>query len=335
MASTILTDVNFQSQAFKDTMLGEFTDRLGFLTSGVLVEAPDQIISSDDKGYTVAIPKWNTLSGDSVQITTSTTTSINNLTDYKDVGVWVEREKAWGADQMLSVVAGKDATEEIARQLGQYGAIEMHRIALKVLAGVFATELATTHSTGATYTGATISTDAVIAAKQLLGDNFDVLSAIIMNSKVHSDAVKNQMVTFPAGNVGNESFRSGTAGTILGLTPTVTDKLAAVASVYSSYISAPGSMLYKLRNRVTNRMTNANVYKIGAFEVELNREAKTGGGQDELILRFSGLAHVPGVAYVTTSVASNPTDAQLATGSNWDKVASDDKLIRIVELKTA
>lgn len=334
MASTILTDVNFDSQVFKDTMLGEFTDRLGLLTAGILVEAPENVVSVNDRGYTVAIPKWNTLSGDSVQITSSTTTSINNFTDYLDVGIWVEREKAWGSDQMVAVVAGKDPTEEIARQLGTYGAIEVHRIALKVLTGVFDTALASTHSTGSTYSGDIINPEGVIAAKQLLGDNADMLKAIVMNSKVHSDAVKDKLVTYDNG--GAVTYNTGSIGNLLGLVPVVSDKLAAVSSVYSSYIGALGSMIYKLRNRVAQRFTNSNTYKIGQFEVELNREAKTGGGQDELILRFSALAHVPGVKFDTTGgVTSNPTDAQLATGSNWSKVATDDKLIRLVQLKTA
>ncbi len=333
MASTILTDVNFQSQVFKDTMLGEFTDRLGLLSSGILVEAPENVVSANDKGYTVAIPKWNTLSGDSVQITSSTSTTINNFTDYKDVGVWVEREKAWGSDQMVAIVAGKDPTEEIARQLGMYGAIEMHRIAMKTLTGVFATALASTHSTGATYSGAVISPDAIVGAKYLLGDNNDLLKVIVMNSKVEADAIKEKILTYDNGVA--DTYNTGRVGNLLGLTPTISDKLAAVVSIYSSYIGAVGSMIYKLRNRVTQRFTNANVYKIGQFEVELNREAKTAGGQDELIMRWSGLTHVPGVAWQTGSVASNPTDAQLATGSNWSKVATDDKLIRIVELKTA
>ncbi len=332
MASTILTDVNFQSQVFKDTMLGEFTDRLGLLTAGILAEAPEQVISANDRGYTVAIPKWNTLSGDSVQVTSSTTTTINNFTDYKDIGVWVEREKAWGSDQMVAVVAGKDPTEEIARQLGTYGAIEMHKIALKVLAGVFDTALATTHSTGATYSGDIISPEAIIAAKQLLGDNNDLLRAIVMNSKVQSDAIKEKILTYDNG--GAVTYNTGNTGNLLGLTPVVSDKLAAVSGVYSSYIGALSSMIYKLRNRPTQRFTNANTYKIGQFEVELNREAKTAGGQDELIMRWSGLAHVPGVQWNGT-VATNPTDAQLATGANWTKVATDDKLIRLVELKRA
>ena len=331
MASTILTDVNFQSSVFKDTMLGEFTDRLGLLTSGIMVEAPENVVSSNDRGYTVSIPKWNTLSGDSVQITSATSTTINNFTDYLDKGVWVEREKAWGSDQMIAIVAGKDPTEEIARQLGMYGAIEVHRIALKVLTGVFATELATTH----TYDGSgdVINPDSIVEAKLKLGDNSDLLKVIVMNSKVEADAIKQKILTYDNG--GAVTYNTGNTGNLLGLTPVVSDKLAAVSSVYSSYIGALGAMIYKLRNRVTQRFTNANVYKIGQFEVELNREAKTAGGQDELIMRFSALAHVPGVAYNTGSVASNPTDAQLATGSNWTKVATDDKLIRLIQLKTA
>ena len=108
MAASQLTDINYQSEFFKETVKGRFTHKLG-LVQGIMMEAPESVISSNEMGHTVSIPQWKALSGDSVQITSSTTTTIEAMQDFKNVGVWVEREKAWGVADVLNYIAGKDA----------------------------------------------------------------------------------------------------------------------------------------------------------------------------------------------------------------------------------
>lgn len=337
MAASTLANIDFNSSAFKDIMAGEFTDKLGLLTAGAMQSVPDNIVSSTDKGYTVSIPHWNTISGDADVISTSLTTTVNALATYKDIGVWCEREKAWGAEQIVKVVSGGDPTAEIAKQLANYLAVELHKQAVNTISGVFSVELATTHSTGSTYAGATINNDGILAAKQKLGDNQDMLTIALMNSKVYQDALRDGMITNPIMNVANEQYRTGMVGKLLGMDATMTDKFTATSSVYPSYFCAPGSVIYKFRERTSMAQSNANLTRIVAgdlvAELELHRVALTNGGQDVLILRWSSLTHVPGVQFDGT-VTSNPTNAQLATASSWTKVATDDKLIRIVELKT-
>lgn len=337
MASTVITQIDFNSSAFKDIMLGVFTDKLGLLSSGILQTVPDAVISSQDKGYTVSIPHYNTISGDSDQITTGLTTTVNALATYKDIGVWAEREKAWGADQMIRVIAGADPMAEVARQVGEYLAVEAHKQAMSTITGVFATELATTHSTGGDFAGAEIEPGGVLAAKQKLGDNQDQLTEAVMNSKVYQDALKNGLIVNQVNNVSNDFYRTGMIGKMLGMNTTMSDKLTATSSVYPTYFAAPGAVIYKYRERPVSVETNANITRISVggiiADLEKHRVALTAGGQDVLILRYSLLTHVPGVQFDGT-VATNPTNTQLATATSWTKVATDDKLIKIVELKT-
>lgn len=338
MAATVLTDIDFNSSTWKDTFAGEFTDRLGFLSSGVMKEAPDNMIGGMDKGYTTTFTAWDTLTGDTDVIAAGLTTTVNSLGTWKDIAVWCEREKAWGAEQIVNVVTGKDPAAEVARQLAQYAANELHKQAMSTLSGVFSVELATTHSTGNDYVGATISREGVLNAKQKLGDNMDMLEVALLNSKVHNDAIMDGIIANQINGVANEQFRSGLVGPMFGMIPTITDKLTATASVYPSYFAAKGSMVYKFRDRPASSQTNANLYKINAngvnVEIERHRVALTNGGQDVLILRFSATTHVLGVQYDGSGTSTNPTNAQLATAANWTKVAPDDKLIRIVQLKT-
>lgn len=342
MASTKLSDINFQTPLFADHLFGEFTSRVAFLTSGVLQNAGNVRVQgvplSQATGYSVAIPKFAALSGDSAQITDSSSTSIESLGDVKDIGVWVEREKAWGADEMLQVVSGVDVTAEVARQIGGYWARELHRIAGRTRTGVFATALATTHSTGATFTGGLISYEAIAAVKQLLGDNKDLMTDMIWHSKVQNDALNARILYNDTDT--RQGYMSGQVPMVAGMRTHMQDAtLEAVASVYSSYVAAQGSMIYTLRDRRKNSLSNANQFTITSpelgmsIDIELNRVAKTAGGQDEIITRASIMTHVPGVAY--SSATMNPTDAQLATGGNYTKVYTDDKLIRIAQLKTA
>jgi hypothetical protein len=337
MAATTLANIDFNSSTWKDIVLGEFTQKLGLLSSGLLMDA-GSAIDSLDKGYTVTMPHWDTLSGEMDVITTSLTTTVNSLATYKDIAVWCEREKAWGADQMVRVVSGADPAAEVARQIAEYLANELHKIAINVLAGVFSVELATSHSTGTQFSGANIDIAGVQAARLLQGDNMENLKIALLNSKPYSDALLSGLITNTVvQGVANEQYRSGMVGQLLGMNPVMTDKLTATASVYPSYFGAPGAMVYKFRERPVSSETNANITRVSVggliFDIEKHRVALTAGGQDVLIIRFSGLAHVPGVQWDGT-VVSNPTNTQLATASSWTKVATDNKLIRIVQLNT-
>ena len=336
MASLTLDDLagKFQSETFRATLRGTFTKALSFFGSGFMTEAPDEVVDPGQSGTYGNLPQWNADTSDPDQITTSSTTPINKLSAYKDRFAWMELEKGWGAQELINTVSGRgnDMIEEIAVHIGEYWAYALQKRAISVLKGNFASALASSHSTGSTYSGANISNAGVLAAKYKLGDWHRMLSIILMHSKVHGDAVTNNLITFPAGPVGNSTFVTGNPGQILGLMPYADDDLTAAAGVYSSFLGGRGSMVYKLRNRPCSALSNRNVVQTGGIYLELARDAKQAGGTDEIITRVSCMVHTPGVAW-GDAAPENPTLAQLATGSNWSKVAPD-KLIKVAELKT-
>lgn len=333
MASTVLTDVNFQSEYFKMTAAAAFTHKLELLASGALVQLPDELADPNSGGYTIAIPRWNVLSGDSVQITDSTTTAFENLTDIKDVAAWMEREKAWAANQIILTIAQKDVTTAVATQLGEYWAGELHKSMVSHLTGAFATALASTHVYDASPN--IISRQNILKAKELLGDNQDKLSLAIMNSLVYNDAVRELLVVETT--MGDGVTGSGKVSQLLGMTTFQSDLMAATAGVYPTYLSAPASMGYKFRNRQKTVNSNANITTVNLngliIDIELARVSGYAGGQDQIITRCSFLTHIPGVQFDGT-VTSNPTNAQLATGTTWTKVQTDNKLIPLVKLAT-
>lgn len=331
MASTTLSDVNFLSAPFKDTLNGEFTDKLAFMSSGMIGSANGYI--TPDTGYFQKIPKWNPYAGDGTQITSGGTLTPDAMTDYVDQAVYVEREFAIGQEQWLKWIAGKDATSEFARQLAIILAKHSQRISLKVATGVMATALASTNSTGNTYIGSTISPQAVLGGKFLLGDNSGKLTDAIMHSKVYADALTDKIINWDKAQA--DSLNTGDTGAMIGMNPHMDDSLTATASVYPTYLGTQGSMIYLYRERQASDNSNANRMTINAgniiVELEKYRDSLVSGGKDVVIVRYSAAFHVPGVAW--SSATTNPTDAQLATGSNWTKKA-ETKNIPLVQIKT-
>jgi hypothetical protein len=328
--ATSLNDINFQSEVFADALEMEFTHRVGLLSSGLLVPASDALIPANQGGQFASVAQVKSIAGPSVQITSGGETVFKEVGDFKDIAVWIEREDAWDAETILNLIAKRDPTRSVVNALATYWAREIHTSAVKVLTGAFTTALLSSHSTGNTYTAGIISPESLLAGKQLLGDNKDFLSTIVMNSKVHTDAVsQNLQVTTQRSD---QAFATGLIPMILGMVPTISDLLEAVSSVYSTYLAMRGAMIYKTRPRPMNQFNNANIVRAGNIEIELYRNAIVSGGIDGIITRMSYLVHLPGVKWGVSTV--NPTNTQLATGSNWTKVADDDKLIRIAEVKT-
>lgn len=330
MAQLKLAGVNFQSESFKRVFDAEFTHKLELFNS-MLMQAPQDMVSSEDRGYYVSIPKWNVISGDSDKITDGLTTTINAPSQIKDRAVWVEREKAWGADQIIMTVAGMehDGIRAIAMMLAEYWAGEIHKSGISVLSGIFADALLATHVYDDT--GSLINATNLVKAKQKLGDNSTKLRSIVMNSKVEADALTAKILTYDKAQA--DSIRTGQVGSILGMNPYVTDLLVASGEVYPTYLGMPGSMIYQTRRRPLASKNNASVYYVGNLEVELYRNPVSNGGIDALISRLSYLVHVPGVQYDDTG-GTNPTNTVLATSTSWTKVQTDDKLIPLVLYKS-
>lgn len=334
MAQTALTDVNFQSNAFLDTLTGEFTNQVGLLNA-IAMEAPDAYVDPNQKGQFITLPKWNTLSGDLEVITTGVDVTLNKLTDYIDKSVWLERQVAFSAEEIVTIVAGaqKDPTKETATQFAKYMAEKLVGTIYAMLKGVFATTLATTHVFDDYTAGNTINQNGLVAAKQKLGDNSGFLTALCTHSKVASDALVAGIVREATRGGAPDPFITGSMPTILGMNIQESDLLAPVADLYNTFIGRPGSIIYKFGKRDKPMLSNANIIQLGNnIDMELYRNSINSGGIDALIFRMRMMVHVPGVSWNVTTVS--PTDAQLATGSNWNKVVSDNKLIKLVNYQS-
>ena len=329
MTQLLLSGVNYQSESFGRVLAGMFSHKLSLLNN-IITLAPDQIIAPVEGDY-ASVPQWNALSGDADVITNGLTTTINAPSQFKHRAVWVEREKAWGADEIIMTIAGSqhDGTTAIANMIGEYWANQMHNTGISVITGAAADALAASHVYDDS--GATISKEKGSQAKLKLGDNADKLKSAVMNSKVYTDALVGNMI---ATAMGDNLIRTGNLDQFLGMNVYQSDKLTEIAGVYQSIFGMPGAMLYKTRPRKNAALSNANKFNVGNLEVELYRNSITNGGYDALITRLSYCVVIPGVQYDDTG-GVNPTETVLATSTSWTKVQTDDKLIPLVMYKSA
>lgn len=327
MAATTIADIKFASEVFKATFSAVFTSRIAMFLSGFLVRASDNMISRDQTGQTASFTSWDALSGSSDKIIPDTLASVNALSMYKDTAPWLEREKVWGFEDLIKTITGVDPTKEVAAKMAEWYARDVIASAVAALQGPFASALLASHVYSAI--GTTITPEAIANAKLLQGDNLEDLIIGLMHSKPYMDALKDKIAVDQA--YADDYFRSGTIHTMLGMNVSLDDRFAAVAGVYPSYFGAPGAMVYQTRKRPGLDLSNDKIIPMGDFDIEIIREGLRGGGTTYVALRTSMLVHLLGMQYTG---AANPTNATLATAGNWTKAVSDNKLIKVVQLKT-
>lgn len=329
MAQTALSDLNFQTAAFKEAFSATFTDKLKIYNQ-LLTNAPDTLVSPNDRGYFVSLPFFNATSERMTQIASGTDLTPDKLTQRLERAAWLEREIAFSSEQINMIVAAQDPTVEAALQAGTVLAKEVQYAAISALTGVFTTALLSTHVLDDSSN--TISDVQLLAAKLKLGDSMEDLKVMLANSKVYGDMITKKILIEAGANV--NTFESGIVGQALGMQVGAEDALTAAAGVYKSYLAAPGSVLFKFRNRPTQAYSSASFARVATpagvtADFELDRSALASGGVDTLIIRASFLVHPVGMRW--SDATSNPSDTQLATGSNWTKAVTDDKLIKMVQ----
>lgn len=326
----LITDFNYNDESFQDQLMAEIVDKLAFQSSGLLQEAAT---IKDDAGDYVVITQYPTVADGIQRIVSNTDLNVYDFSDYKQRAAWMTRGNAWGVEDLVNVIAKKDPIAEIVRQVSNMVAKAVQDSAINALTGIMATELATTHSTGNTYAGGTISYPAILGAKQLLGDSQQQLTIAVGNSKVFNDMAGVDINVFPAG-IGNEAARSGASLRLAGMNGWMEDALTVSAGVYSTYFAAPGAVVFKFGGWERRASDGSGRLVKSMIDFEFDRAALTGGGTDIFIFRVKYLVHPLGMQYDATG-GTNPTDAVLATGTSWTKVADDNRKIKVVQLKTA
>lgn len=331
MASTKLSDI-IVPQVLGPMASAQISNYLDFEKTGVVVRDYNNV-SISDGGNFAEVPFYNQLDGSSADEVLTDTNSLtpDKITTGKDIGVVCHRGKAWGSRDLAAIVSGDDPQKEIAKQVGAYWGKRLRSAIISVLNGVFAasgplgTGAANPHclKVGVTTgTKLTFTSAYALQAMNLIGDAMSDFDCIIMHSKVYTDLINANLVSWPyAYNPGNTSINTNDPGKYLGVKDIIiaddvpVDATVPTYPIYTTYFAKKGS-IYLGRQRDLMTETDRDIL---AFE-------------DVLSTSIHFVPHVKLVKWGVTT--TNPTNTDLSTYTNWTSVANDHKFIGLVALQT-
>ena len=323
----LLAGVPFIPQLFLEYQQEEIQDRNQLVNSGLMV-TNDAIQAEFAKGgKTIDLPFFGDLSGDSEVLNDVTGLTPSQLAGDVQTGVRNIRGRAWSASDLAGELAGSDPMQAIARRTGQYWVRDMQKTLISILKGMFVSggPLATSHAVGGTTTQ--LSQSAMVSGIAKLGDAGQELTGILMRSQVYY-ALMNLDLIVPASSTSQLDTRLSSQrlelGTYLGRPVFVDDTLPYDAGagpssqdVHHTYFFGPGAFAYATAPAKT--------------PVETDRDSLK--GIDYLMNRTHYLVHPNGISWVGNAAGNAPTNTELATGSNWSKVFTDDRNIRLTQLR--
>lgn len=167
-----------------------------------------------------------------------------------------------------------------------------------------------------------LTLSAMVKGMAAFGDAFDRIKCWVMHSTQYFDLVGAQ-VTDKMDSVAGVIVYGGSPAT-LGKPVVVTDSPALID------LNGSADDEYWVLGLVQNAVTVKESAQAGILaDVVLGKENITGRIQGEFALNLG----VRGMAWDVTTGGANPTDASLATTTNWDKVVTSDKELPGVAIK--
>lgn len=329
MATTRVSDI-IKPTVFNPYVMREIIAKSALFQSGIASAVPG--LSMPSGGGTINMPFWNDLDGDAEAIQSNYSLTPEKISASKDVARVLLFGKAWSAEDLAAELAGSNPMDAIAERVAQYWANEYQKLLIASLEGVFADNLANDggdlikdvtsndYDNEATPEDFHLDGSVMLDAAQLLGAYKNRLTTVIMDSQVHTNLQKAQLIVyFP------ESQIDVGWGTYLGKTVIVDDYLPVVTAAegpqtsgtqYTSYMFAPGAVGWVKGSAVT--------------PTETDRIALA--GEDVLINRQKLIMHPRGFKWTEGSVAGEmPTKAELQDAANWDRVFPQ-KLSKVVKI---
>jgi hypothetical protein len=321
MAKTQLTDI-IEPQTFLDSVV-ETTATVSRLFQSSIIETSSEFNDrASSKGTKIDMPFWHDLSGDSEVLSDSAALTPARMDQGQDEAAIHRRGKAWSANDLPAAVAGSDPLKALSDRVAAFWARSMQtNILIPSLQGIFATALASTHVldiAGSGLTNKAMSQRAIIDAVGLLGDQWDMITALSVHSVVFQGMQHQNLITFEA--LSEQQLR---ISRFLGREVITDDGLPnPSANVYTSYFFGAGAFGVGNGGEPGLPVEKA---------VEMDRD--TLAGDDILVHRRHFIMHPRGVRFTGSPVGVSPSTAELQLGANWAKVW-EDKNIRIVAVHT-
>ncbi len=328
----------FDSKSFNSEAFSYMVERVPNLRvnqlkrCGALTANPDirDVFKNQDGAYYAKMAMRGLIDGTAVNYDGSTDITATTTKSYEQGVVAVGRAKAWiEKDFSYDITGGVDFMANVAEQVAEYKDGLDQDTLLSVLGGIFSMtgtdnlEFVNNHTSDISTEDDGMMTAISLnkAINKACGANKKKFAMVVMHSDVATNLENLQLIEHLKYTDPNGFTRELDMGTWNGKLVLVDDDMPVTAvaasgsgetavaahNIYTSYVLGSGAIYYE---------------DIGAkVPFEIDRDAKTNGGEDTLYMRQRKVFAPFGISYEKTSQASlSPTDTELATGSNWSLV---------------
>lgn len=319
-AEVKLADV-IQPEVFTEYVTNRTVEKSALYQSGIIVNDPQFDTLASGPSKLMDMPYWNDLADtEATSVAEATDLVAQGITTGRDVSRKLMRAQMWGANNLAGALSGTDPMAKIGELVSDYWVRQDQRILLSLLKGIFASASMTNNKldiSGLAAGANVLSAEAFLDAQQLLGDSKSLLTATVMNSYTETFLRKLNLIDYvPVAEQGKPI-------------PYFMDKRVIVDDAVAFNTETGIGEIFLFGEGAIGQ-GNGSDPNIVATEVD--RNAKNSAGIDYLINRRIQMFHPRGIKWTETAVAGDfPTNAELGTGTNWERVY-DPKKIRIAKL---
>lgn len=330
MAETRLTDV-IVPEVFTDYTLEPSIYRSRFWNAGIIENNPAITALLNGGGTTFEFPFWQDTAGTSGDIPSETVdATVNNVTSAQQEARRQLREKVWGQNAIAQLFAGSSPLESAATRVNDYWGQAYDIMAVATLEGVIAENIANDSGdlvndiSGAGGAAAQFSDEGVINAQALLGENGVVgradqndFTSILVRPETYAFMRNQDLIDFTAVSGQDRPVQSYLGMSVI-IDRNIPVNTTPTPDVYDTYILKPGAMQWGIGTS-------------GYEATEMDRVPLRGFGIDQLITRRVFAMHVVGTRWLNASVTGvSPTDAELRTSSNYNRVYARENMRFVV-----
>lgn len=323
MAANTVSTMQIVPEKFAKYVLERTTKKSALIRSGIAVpnEQIKALINGTPRGGAfISMPFYKPLSGEDEVFGEGTMTP-DGIATASQVATLLVRQKAWSDTDLAKVYGGDDPMNAVIDQVADWWNEREQAAFVSILKGIAdPTDGALKNHVLdiSEYEGenAVIGLNAVLDAKQLMGDAAGKLAALVMHSATYTTLQKKQEIITVEDSETHVKF-----DTYLGYEVIVDDELPVESGVYTTYLLGKGAFLRE------------DGMPAGLVGVETTRNALA--STTALINRRAFALHPNGLSFNSAATFANnakyASNADLADEDNWTLVA-EHKNVPIVAL---
>ena len=310
MAVTKIADV-IVPEVFNAYIREQSVAKNALIQCGIMSNDPVLDALAEKGGRSINMPFWKDLSGDDEVLSDSGSLTPTKIESGQDLATLLMRGHAWGVNDLATALSGDDPMKAIGDMVVNWWNVKKQKVLISTLTGAFS---GTGMENKVLDISAVVDADKItgetfLDATQLMGDAKDDITGVIMHSATETQLRKNNLIETMLDS-DNQKIRL-----FMGKNVIIDDTCPHADGIYTTYLFGAGAVGYGR----------------GVAPVETETDRDSLAGEDILVNRQHFIMHPRGIKFTNTSVVgASPTNTELATGTNWEKVY-DDKNIRIVK----